>query len=663
VRKSIQYFASHSLFRFLLGSLTLLSVDAAWQSVCHSKQSPAGTPLKQTRDPYFNPKLQGKGELKNVKTRLDSNPDVGIDDALPTAPKNESRLLSNPNEDPGSFLSRASWVPPGTGNLSEIPTGDSQPASENSRSASLSSQTLSHSAPSAALNTGSIIRSHSNPNPADIVGDFSADLSQFRRATRVDSPPPANSDSASHRAAVQPPAPTETDRSLIPSHQEPDDSQFLPQIPAMGSGESGSGESKSLTRSSGGDFNSPLSHQDHRDESRNDEASSLNRPLVPKSSDENPPHGSTAATQNSPLNDSIKKPDDGEKDIRVTTQTPPESENLRILTSPNSGLEPTRLLAMVGNEPIFVGDMLFELNQMIEHHMRDAPESVKERERQRGISMLMNKYIDSKLLYVDTLKKLPAGADINKIIDQAAKEFDKSVAPTMMKNSGADSINEFDAVLRMQGASLRRVRLAWCQDQITRYFISQELEVDKEITHRELLEEYQKHIQDYAIPAKARWEQITVRFDRTASRAEAERLLVEMGNKIVYGANFASVAKKGSHGFTATNGGLHDWTAKGELASKELDTAVFSEPIGRLSDKIVTTEGIHIIRVLERTEATHTPFVDAQIGIKERLQENRRTAAFAKHLAKVRQEIPVIRYDQEDAGSREVLRTADAAIR
>jgi uncharacterized protein YktA (UPF0223 family) len=307
-----------------------------------------------------------------------------------------------------------------------------------------------------------------------------------------------------------------------------------------------------------------------------------------------------------------------------------------------------------------VGDLLFELNQMIERHMATAPESIKDRERVNGIRMLMNKYVDAKLLYVDTLRKLPDGADINKIIDQAAKEFDKSVAPTMMKNAGAGSMSEFDAILRMQGASLRKVRLAWCQDQITRYFIAQELEVDGEITHRELLEEYQRRLKEYAIPAKARWEQLTVRFDRTSSRAAAEAIIVEMGNKIVYGANFASVAKKSSHGFTASNGGLHDWTAQGELASKELDAAIFSEPVGRLSDKIFTSDGIHIIRVLERTEATHTPFVDAQVEIKQQLQDRKRAEAFEKHLEKLRKEIPVVLYNDDGTAP---TRVAEAPVR
>jgi parvulin-like peptidyl-prolyl isomerase len=221
----------------------------------------------------------------------------------------------------------------------------------------------------------------------------------------------------------------------------------------------------------------------------------------------------------------------------------------------------------------------------------------------------------------------------------------------MMKEAGIKSLADFDAYLRLQGTSLRKLRLHWSKDQLTRYFMSQELEFDKEVSHRELLEEYQKNRASYAIPAKARWEQITVRFDKTASREEAERMLVEMGNKIVYGANFASVAKKGSHGFTASNGGLHDWIGKNELASKELDKAIFSEEIGKLSDKIETAEGLHIIRVLDRTEDSYTPFVDAQVKIKEELLNKKRAEVFEKHLAELRQEIPVVRYDQEEPSS------------
>ncbi len=329
---------------------------------------------------------------------------------------------------------------------------------------------------------------------------------------------------------------------------------------------------------------------------------------------------------------------------RVPAHTVSSSQAVAAPSPSTNPLEPTRLLAMVGNEPIFVGDMLFELNQMLDRHLPNAPQSVRDRELTNGVAMMLDKYVDSKLLYIDTLRKLPEGVELDKILEQAAKEFDDTALKALMEGAGIRSVAEFDAKLRMNGSSLRKMRQTWSRDQLTRYFVGQQLEVDKEVTHRELLEEYKKHHSDYAIPARARWEQIMVRTDRAGSRAEAERQLVEMGNKLINGANFGAMAKKGSHGFTADNGGLHDWTTKGALASKVLDQAIFSEPVGELSNVIETPEGFHIIRVIERTEATYVPFEDAQGEIKERILENKRQAEFNKYIERLRTEIPVVYY-------------------
>ena len=66
---------------------------------------------------------------------------------------------------------------------------------------------------------------------------------------------------------------------------------------------------------------------------------------------------------------------------------------------------------------------------------------------------------------------------------------------------------------------------------------------------------YQKHLHDYDYKAKARWEELMVRFDRFATKGEAWQALVDMGNQVLHGAPFAEVAKARSQGPTADQGG------------------------------------------------------------------------------------------------------------
>ena len=300
-----------------------------------------------------------------------------------------------------------------------------------------------------------------------------------------------------------------------------------------------------------------------------------------------------------------------------------------------------KVLALVGGDPIFIGDLMFQINQIIEAKMAGAPEKVKEQQRQMAIPQLLPQIVESKLLYQGAVRSLPDGVDMEGIFAQVEKQFEDTEMQKMMDSAGVKSVAEFDARLRGQEYSLRQLKRNWAVQQFTRHSIGQIIGNVPPATHQEMLDRYKEKMSGYEKPARAKWEQVLIRFDRAGSREEAKRAIVEIGNQIVHGANFAATAKKQSHGFDAAVGGLHDWTTKGALALDEIDAAIFSLPVGELSDLIETKRGYHIVRVVERTEAHRTSFLDAQADIKKEIAGEKRKAAFDKYIQKLRDEIPV----------------------
>ena len=303
--------------------------------------------------------------------------------------------------------------------------------------------------------------------------------------------------------------------------------------------------------------------------------------------------------------------------------------------------KPGKVLALVGGEPIFVGDLMFKINQIIEEKMAGAPEKIKEQQRQMAIPQLLPSIVESKLLYQGALRSLPDEVDMEGIFAQVEKQFEETDMLKMMESAGVKTTAEFDARLRGQDYSLRQLKRSWAIQQFTRHSIGQTLGTVAETTHQEMLDRYKKNLASYEKPARAKWEEILIRFDRTGSRAETKRAIVEIGNQVVHGANFAATAKKQSHGFNAASGGQHDWTTQGALALDKIDEAIFSLPVGELSDLIETQRGFHIVRVIERTPANRTPFLEAQMDIKKKIEGEKRKAAFEKYAAKLREEIPV----------------------
>jgi parvulin-like peptidyl-prolyl isomerase len=101
------------------------------------------------------------------------------------------------------------------------------------------------------------------------------------------------------------------------------------------------------------------------------------------------------------------------------------------------------------------------------------------------------------------------------------------------------------------------------------------------------------------------------------------------------------VAKSRSEGPTASSGGVYDWTTKGSLALKKIDEAIFTLPVGELSAIIEDGDALHIVRVTERQEAGRTPFIEAQVEIRQKLVDQKRKAAVDEYLAKLRARTPV----------------------
>jgi parvulin-like peptidyl-prolyl isomerase len=110
---------------------------------------------------------------------------------------------------------------------------------------------------------------------------------------------------------------------------------------------------------------------------------------------------------------------------------------------------------------------------------------------------------------------------------------------------------------------------------------------------------------------------------------------------VLGGAPFWAVAKRGSHGPNAEEGGKYDWTTRDSLASDVIDKTIFSIPVARMSQILRDDRGFHIVRVLERNDAHFLPFEEAQIAIRKKIQGVKREKAFEEYVARIQDEVPV----------------------
>jgi peptidyl-prolyl cis-trans isomerase SurA len=312
-------------------------------------------------------------------------------------------------------------------------------------------------------------------------------------------------------------------------------------------------------------------------------------------------------------------------------------------------LEMAMVVARVGPEVVLEGDLLtpkaFEYLEQVGPGM--APEDLR-RLRLQICQQVLPQHVEMLLVYVDALREIPADKlpDIRKNVDKA---FEEQFLPKLLQEAGAANSLEYEQTLRAKGQSLERMRKMFFERGLSQEWMRKNTETSDDVAHADMIAFYQNHLSDYDYPAKARFEALTIKIGGKRSRKQAWDELAAMGNEVLAGKPLADVARARSEGPTASQGGGFDWTSQGSLAAKRLDEAIFSLPVGQLSaiieDEVgpnLTDQGaLHIVRVLERQPAGRTPFLEAQVAIRESLVAERRRKATQDYLRKLRDRTPV----------------------
>lgn len=307
-------------------------------------------------------------------------------------------------------------------------------------------------------------------------------------------------------------------------------------------------------------------------------------------------------------------------------------------------LDECEVIARINSEVILACELDWQVRLMFEQRFGPQLKQLEgtpqyDQLRRDALKSLVLGRLEIGLLYADFRSNAP-GADLPSIKEQLQEPFEKTEVPRLMKAMGVEDRADLDPKLRELGTSLVERREDFIRTMIAQTWIRQSVTFDREVTHEQMLDYYHDHADDYYQPKRVKWEELMVRFDKHANKREAWAAMARLGNaahaatqNAAAGAPaFEAIAPKQSDGFTADDGGAHDWTKQGSLASTAVDQALFSLPPGQMSPILEGPMGFHIVRVIERKEAGPIPFSEVQAAIRTGLQDERSKAAINKKL-------------------------------
>lgn len=186
----------------------------------------------------------------------------------------------------------------------------------------------------------------------------------------------------------------------------------------------------------------------------------------------------------------------------------------------------------------------------------------------------------------------------------------------------------------------------------------------EEPTRAQLVAEFERWKQRAeASPEKRRMSLIDIRVERflpggvtapsaaehTAAREEARSVAMQALSSIRGGREFAEVAREVSHGLRASTGGVWPMIGREDVREKYQPAAdaLFSLPIGEVSEPIETDEGFFLVRCDEIDGPATESFVEAQPELRESLMQARFMELVTESIEKLRRKRNVTDFDLE----------------
>ena len=165
-------------------------------------------------------------------------------------------------------------------------------------------------------------------------------------------------------------------------------------------------------------------------------------------------------------------------------------------------LEGGKILARVGRSVILASDVLWQVERIIDSNRGKFPPEEEDKLRQMLLQQQVVGLIDTKLLYAEFLRNVPA-ENIPKIEESLQEPFDEQEVPRLLKALGLKSQNELAEYLRQHGSSLSDVRRQFIERTVAGEWLRQKVPEPEPVTHQDMLDYYHQHLTDFDYPSKA----------------------------------------------------------------------------------------------------------------------------------------------------------------
>jgi peptidyl-prolyl cis-trans isomerase SurA len=285
---------------------------------------------------------------------------------------------------------------------------------------------------------------------------------------------------------------------------------------------------------------------------------------------------------------------------------------LPLLPAQGLGQVADRIVAVVNDDIIFYSELEESGKRLFEQVKQTALPSERETKLRKAREAILEQLIGDKLLAQEIKKRK---------IEVSEREVDAALQEDLQRNRMTEA--QFKMALAKEGMtySLYRQNI---RDYIGKMrLMSREIRSKIVIPDEDVRKVYQERIKEYTDPLEVKVQQIFFAIPKGASeqgknkvRQEAQLIL----DQTRQGEDFANLAREYSQGAEAKEGGVLGFFKPEELIP-EMEEAVTRLKPGEVSDLVLSPEGFHILRVMERKGGEPKPLAEVQAKIRDELSQ------------------------------------------
>lgn len=289
------------------------------------------------------------------------------------------------------------------------------------------------------------------------------------------------------------------------------------------------------------------------------------------------------------------------------------------------------IIVRVNNSIITRSEFLHEKDRLKQEAQQQDPANADKIYSQHERDVLRDLIDEQLLLEKGKDLDISADTDIVKRLDQMRKDFN------------LESMEDLEKAATAQGVSFEDFKLNLKNQIIKEKVIGREVLSHMNISPDELHKFYEEHKAELQRPEQVRLSEILVATPTgdaandpaqiDAAKAKADALL----EQIHKGTSFEDVAKKGSNGPTASQGGDLGYFKRGTLA-KELEDKTFAMKPGDVSEVIRTKQGFVLLKVAEHQQEGIPPYTEVEARVQDAIYMQRLEPAKRAYLQKLREE-------------------------